>query len=242
MSGPAESEDSGRRDDVLAGEYVLGVLSSEDRRAVQARLAEDAALAAKVARWEDELSVLNVAYEAAEPPQTVLRQVEARLFSQAPGARDVPVAAGSLWTSLAFWRLATLACLLVIVGMAGAISGVFGVGSGGRPLVAELSAKQGPMNLLAVYDKARGTVRLTPVAAETPAPKSLELWMINGKNAPVSLGVLPQNGRGEIVVPQPMRDAFDAGTVLAVSVEPAGGSPTGAPTGPVVASGPARSL
>lgn len=242
MSGPAENEDSDRRDDIIAGEYVLGVLSAESRRAAAARLANDPAFAERVARWEEDLSVLNADYEPVEPPAAVLRQVESRLFPEQPTAADVPLATGNLWSSLVFWRLATLACLLVVIGMAGAISGVFGVGRAGQPLVAELSAKQGPMNLLAVYDKARGTVRLTPVAAETQAPKSLELWMINGKNPPVSLGVLPQNGRGEIVVPQPVRDAFSAGTVLAISVEPSGGSPTGAPTGPVIASGPARSL
>jgi len=33
------------------------------------------------------------------------------------------------------------------------------------------------------------------------------------------------------------RTVGEKGTVLAVSLEPAGGSPTGAPTGPVVAAG-----
>jgi anti-sigma-K factor RskA len=66
-----------------------------------------------------------------------------------------------------------------------------------------------------------------------------ELWMLpNGGAAPVSLGLLPM--MGEIALPlDAARTAILANTgTLAVSVEPAGGSPTGAPTGPVVYTAP----
>lgn len=241
MSTAGESEGGGR-DEIVAGEYVLGVLDAEARRAAERRIAAEPDFAALVGRWERDLAQFNEAYEETAPPAGLLARVERRLFEQAAG-QNAPYA-GGLWNSLVFWRGLTLASLLVVAGMAAVVSGLIAIGPQGTnaPLVAELSAKGSPIDLVALYDAANGTVKLTPVAAGDPQPKSLELWMINDQNPPVSLGVLPQNGRGEIVIPPPLREHFGAGTVLAISLEPEGGSPTGAPTGPVVASGPARSL
>lgn len=238
MNTAGDMEGDGGRDEIVAGEYVLGVLGTDARRAAERRIAAEADFAALVGRWERDLAHLNEAYDEVAPPAAVFSRVEGRLFPQAPA--HVAGAPG-LWNSLVFWRGLTLASLLVVAGMAAVVSGL-GRPASQAPLVAELSAKGSPIDLVAHYDAANGTVKLTPVAAGAGQPKSLELWMINGQNPPVSLGVLPQNGRGEVVIPQPLRDRFGAGTVLAISLEPEGGSPTGAPTGPVVASGPARSL
>jgi anti-sigma-K factor RskA len=78
---------------------------------------------------------------------------------------------------------------------------------------------------------------VTPVAAGTAQAKSLELWLIEGDKSPVPLGVLPDTGDGEIIIPPDMRGRLKDGVTLAVSIEPFGGSPTGKPTGPVVAAG-----
>lgn len=237
-----DSDDGSRRDEIVAGEYVLGVLDAEARRAAERRIATEPDFAALVSRWERDLSHLNDAYESIAPPPAVLARVEARLFPERNAERPEAADAGGLWNSLVFWRGLTLASLIAVAGLAAAVSGLVGSWRGETPLVAELSAKGSPIDLVALYDAASGTVKLTPVAAGATEPKSLELWMINGQNPPVSLGVLPQNGRGEIVIPPPLRERFGVGTILAISLEPEGGSPTGAPTGPVVASGPARSL
>ncbi len=233
----------GGRDEIIAGEYVLGVLSIEARRAAEERMVREPEFAARVRRWEHDLAGFNEDYEAVAPPRTVFDLVETRLF---PSAERTGLAAarasGGLWNSLVFWRGLALASLLVVAGMAAMVVEFAGQPRTGAPLVAELSAQNGPISLVARYDRASGSLQLTPVAAKAGKPHSLELWMINGKQAPVSLGVLPQNGRGEIVVPAQMRGKFAAGTVLAVSLEPEGGSPTGKPTGPVLASGSARTL
>jgi len=241
MNTAGDMEGDGGRDEIVAGEYVLGVLGTDARRAAERRIAAEPEFAALVGRWERDLAHFNETYDEVAPPPAVLSRIEGRLFPQAAAHGRQDDAAAGLWNSLVFWRGLTLASLLVVAGMAAVVSGL-GRQSSQAPLVAELSAKGSPIDLVALYDAASGTVKLTPVAASAAQPKSLELWMINGQNPPVSLGVLPQNGRGEVVIPQPLRDRFGAGTVLAISLEPEGGSPTGAPTGPVVASGPARSL
>jgi anti-sigma-K factor RskA len=69
----------------------------------------------------------------------------------------------------------------------------------------------------------------------------MELWLIETADAaPVSLGVVGRDGEGVMVIEAPMRARLSEGAVLAVSLEPQGGSPTGQPTGPVIASGEVR--
>jgi len=71
---------------------------------------------------------------------------------------------------------------------------------------------------------------------DVPAGHSAQLWAIRGTDAPRSVGVMPA-GPAQLTVPAAVRPVLTAETVLAISIEPAGGSPTGLPTGPVVATG-----
>jgi anti-sigma-K factor RskA len=91
-----------------------------------------------------------------------------------------------------------------------------------------------PQFLLTV-DVERKTMSLRRVGAEQPQGKSYELWILPaGATAPRSLGLV---GDQEFTVRRALGD-YDAPTLnnatFGVSVEPAGGSPTGAPTGPVI--------
>ena len=95
---------------------------------------------------------------------------------------------------------------------------------------------------LAVYDAAHHEVGLSHVAGERAAGKDFQLWMIEGKNAPVSMGVIPTGPTVHIELTPALQQKLAQGAVLAISVEPAGGSPTGQPTGPVVATGDLKSI
>jgi anti-sigma-K factor RskA len=62
-----------------------------------------------------------------------------------------------------------------------------------------------------------------------------ELWALpGGGKPPVSLGLLPRSGNMERALNASQRAALLNSSHLAVSLEPAGGSPTGSPTGPVL--------
>lgn len=231
-----------RRDEVIAGEYVLGVLSAEDRRKVEARLAQDRQFAAMVNRWEENLSTFNDDYEAVQPPPRAYSAIEQRILGATPpDAAFSGKVAGGFWNSLALWRAVALASLVTSIGLAFSMSALLAPRpvSGGR-LVADLSGENAAINLVARYDDQSGALRVTPVAAGKEKEKSLELWLVEDGKAPVSLGVLPQTGEGELAVPAVMRSRLVQGAVLAVSLEPFGGSPTGSATGPVIASGAAR--
>jgi anti-sigma-K factor RskA len=62
-----------------------------------------------------------------------------------------------------------------------------------------------------------------------------------GQN-PRSLGLIPASGIGRVRLPVPAGTALQNIPALAVSLEPAGGSPTGLPTGPVLYTGAVQQI
>jgi anti-sigma-K factor RskA len=103
-------------------------------------------------------------------------------------------------------------------------------------LVAQVASATPGVKLIAYYDEGKGVLRLNRTEGAAAANRSLELWLIAGSDAPVSLGVLPADSAGAFVLPPAVRGKLQGGT-LAISDEPLGGSPTGAPTGAVLATG-----
>jgi anti-sigma-K factor RskA len=237
MTSSDQSKGGRSRDEVLAGEYVLGVLSSKDRQVVEERMRRDRPFAAIVSRWEANLSTFNDDYDVVTPSQETFKQVEARLF----GSPDRGSVSGrGLWNSVVFWRSLAAASLLVTAGALVLAFAAVSPPKPGAPLVAELSAPGSQVNLLASYDAESGRMKIIPVAAGKPEEKSLELWMVPASGSAKSLGVFPPGQTGELVIPADMRSSIGDGTAFAVSLEPFGGSPTGQATGPVVASGSAH--
>jgi anti-sigma-K factor RskA len=109
-------------------------------------------------------------------------------------------------------------------------------------LIASLAADGSDVKYLAVYDATRHSVGLSHISGTRAPGKDFELWMIEGKNRPGSMGVIPSGVIAHIAVSPDARKKLAQGAVLAVSVEPPGGSPTGQPTGPVVATGDLKSI
>lgn len=205
-------------DEALAAEYVLGVLDLSARSQVEARVKVDAPFAALVAAWEQDLAGLNASYAEVAPPADLLPRVEARLFARA--AKQ----ARSFWPRF-IGGVVTAGILAVVVLVASPPD------SPPAPdLVASLTAEAQPLIFEAAF--AAGTLRLSQKAGSTAeAGRVYEAWLIAGDAAPVSLGLI--EGRA---VELPLA-TLQPGNVLAVSLEPAGGSTTGAPTGPVLVTG-----
>lgn len=235
MTTPDQSEGDRARDQVIAGEYVLGVLSLEERRNVEARMSRDTTFAAMVGRWSENLSSFNDEYEQVTPRAGVYPRIEARLF---PASAKSGFA--GVWSSVGLWRSLTALSVILLAGTVIWQNQPFGKPAPGQPLVAQMSGEGNAISLVASYQADSGRLSVTPVAAGPSDQKSLELWMISGNDPAVSLGVLPQNGDGEIEIPETMRSRIAAGVTLAVSLEPYGGSPTGTATGPVIAAGQTR--
>lgn len=225
-------EPANERDTALAGEYVLGVLPEAERRAAERRISQDAAFAALVDNWQADLSVLDEHYQPETVPPAIAARIEQRLFG-AEGA-----ASAGLWGSLAFWRGLAFASVLIAAGLAVVMSGVLPTAGDQAPvLVADLTGENTPIGLVAHFNSGDNTIRIVPAAMNDGGGHSLELWAVPGDGVPRSLGLVPHDG-GVIAIDRNIGSELAAGVTLAVSLEPEGGSPTGAPTGPVLVAGP----
>jgi anti-sigma-K factor RskA len=198
-------------DDLLAAEYVSGLLDLPEWTAAAARLRNDPRFAARVASWEQRLGGLNDDYPEVAAPN-LLPQIEARLFPTAPRTR--PLRAFWAWGATAAAALAVVAYLALTPPL--------------PSFTATLVADGTPLRYEAVIVQDKLTI--TRVAGDpADADHSHELWIIAGDNPPVSLGVLPDDTE-TISLP-----GVQPGEILAVTLEQRGGSPTGKPTGaPVV--------
>lgn len=235
--------ESGRdRDEqeALAAEYALGVLDGAERRAAETRLAHDPSFAAAVERWRAELAPLAELAASGEPPPAVWHRVEAALSPAPPASRPTPA---GLWSNLVFWRGLSFAASATAAVLATALllrpSPVAApVPPAAAMATAPLMMNGGPALVAAAYDPAHRRVIVTPTAHhDLPPTQAMELWIIVGDKAPRSLGVVNPSRSQAHILPPDVRADLAAGAALAVSVEPAGGSPTGSPTGPVVAQG-----
>jgi len=226
-------------DDMIAAEYVLGVLPNDERQTAARRIDSEPDFARLVDRWEVHLSPLAEAYPQVEAPASVKAAIDRRLFS---ASTPSSVAAPGIWSSLAFWRglaAAAIAALAIYIAVP-YINPPVAVPE--TRLVASLSADGSDVRYLAVYDAAQGEVGLSHVSGERAAGRDFELWMIEGGNAPVSMGVIPVGATAHLKISPEAQAKLATGAVLAVSLEPAGGSPTGQPTGPVVAAGDLKNI
>lgn len=210
------------RDDMLAAELVLGVLPHDERQAAQERAELDGGFAARIAAWEGRLAILNAAYqEGPVDPQTYPR-IEAALFGSPQDAAPItaaprPVRARTPWR---FWLGGALAAALVVLA-------VMLWPMAQPPLVARMQA-----DALA-FDASfqAGILQIAHRGPDAEAGHDYEIWAIGGDGVPRSLGLL----RGDQVeIPTELTE----GITLAVSLEPEGGAPDGAPTGPVLVAAP----
>jgi anti-sigma-K factor RskA len=220
----------------IAAEYVLGVLGADERREVERRLAREPALASEVAFWEEQLGALADAVPPVTPPRHTWSQIEAAI--PAPAAARLT----SLWQSLAFWRGFGIASATLAAASIAALA-YFGVVPATRaPLMATLAGSSGQPNFVAAVTATGDSLVVVPATLLTNDPRALELWLILPNQRLRSLGLIQPGEPIRLTIPPDLAGRLTPDASLAVSLEPPGGSPTGQPTGPVIASGKLTSL
>lgn len=225
--------------DRLASEYVLGTLQGGARRRFEALLPAHPMLRHAVARWHDHLQPLALALPPVLPPPAAWQRIEARLdgaahpsqaAAMAPSPAPAPARPG-FWGALAFWRgwsfvaTAAAAALAVVLMQPSTVP---------PPLVVVLSAPEGASSFVAgVAADGRSMVVRPVVNVSTQPDRALELWAVPKEGAPRSLGLISPDKPTVLRRGRILEDT----AAFAVSLEPPGGSPTGAPTGPILFSG-----
>jgi anti-sigma-K factor RskA len=219
-------------DELLAAEYALGVLAGADRAAAEQRIARERTFARLVAEWEQRLAPWTAEIVEVAPPPQVWNRIAAALPAQAQG--------GGLWHSLTFWRgfsfaagALAAACLTALIYL-GSITQQ-------QPLVASIEGG-GHRHFVATIDARRGTVAVVPAAFSADPTRVPELWLIPADGKPRPVGLLRADQTVTLTLPAEFAAFAKGDAVLAVSLEPPGGSTTGLPTGPVIATGKLTSL
>jgi anti-sigma-K factor RskA len=202
--------------DLLAAEYVVGTLAGAARRSFARRRARDPFVDRRVSAWEDRFVQLSLRLRPVAPSAEVWPAIERRIGAAPGGA----------------WRaLAAAAVLFAVLGFGWYVwqelrppqaTAVVATEQGATLWRVELAARGDRLEIAAV-----GTVSV-------PDARARELWALPEGAAPVSLGLLPASGRVKLALDARQRAALAAAVNVAVSDEPEGGSPTGAPTGEVL--------
>ena len=220
-------------DELLAAEYVLGVLEARSRLTAEARIGSDRVFADLVSAWQRRLAPLALEVRPVAVPGRVWTRIQERL-------------GWSLERRVFFWRLtagvaATAALALLAVDL---------VPRWNQPTVSEtqitkavttLARDDGTPGWLATVDARHGTVLMVPVPSAPDAQgRAAELWLIPPGQAPRSLGAVSINRAHTVAVPAALRADLTGQAVLAITLEPSAGIPHAAPSGPIIAKGAIR--
>jgi anti-sigma-K factor RskA len=223
--------------DTFAAEYVLGVLTADERREAERRIVRDAFFARAVTEWENRFLPWAFAIAPVTPPDGVWQRIVATLPQQLPAReQDKP----SLWASLAFWRGLTVGTAALA---AASIVALFVIlrAPAPAPLTASIDGG-GHRHFIATVDKQHGQIIVSPAAFANVPGRVPELWLIVPGTAPISLGLLSADRPVTITIPPTLVPRTDTQAVLAVTIEPPGGAPNGIPTGAPVAQGKITNL
>jgi anti-sigma-K factor RskA len=214
----------------LADVYVVGTMTLRVRRRFERVLAASETARAAVRRAEDRFSALDQRLAPVAPAPATWVGIRARLGFPDEAAPPAAIVGPRFATG---WRLALAA---MVAGLA--------LGLGWLVLretrvetqpVASVRADGGVELWLVELDRESTRLALRATGAVRAAEgKSYELWALPEGAAPVSLGLLPVRGEVARSLAPEQRAALAEATKVAVSLEPEGGSPTGAPTGPVL--------
>jgi anti-sigma-K factor RskA len=226
-------------DAALAAEYVLRLLDPAEAAACAAREARDPAFAALVADWRAEFEALDRAYTEVPPPAGLQRQIEERLFGR---ESRQPSWLARLWQSAGVWRGVAAVAVLAALWL-GTLTPPPPPVEGEARLISALASSPGSdVTLLAELEPQAAVLNINRTSGAAPPGRSLELWMIEEGGTPESLGVLPDAPRARVPLTREQAARIGPGTTLAITDEPAGGSPTGQPSLPPVAAGTVSEL
>lgn len=245
MSASAEAPLPPAEHDALAGEYALGLIEGAEFAAAERRHADDRDFAGAVESWRGHLAEVDATATPIAPPADLWSRIEAGIAGLLPSAEAAPVTADAAsmqrsrfadwWNSLFIWRGAAfagaLATLLLAIGLVGALDR-----ARRQPVMVAVLMTDTSIAAAVVNTYADGRVEMLPLQSiDVPAGKALEIWTLWDRAVgPRSVGLIDRART------TPLRlDNLPLGKdqLFEITLEPASGSPTGRPTGPIIAKG-----
>jgi anti-sigma-K factor RskA len=214
---------------LLAAEYVLGSLHGGARRRFEGLLAREPRLRRELEYWQRRLNPLAESLRPVRPRRQVWKNIQKRIHGGVPESR-----LGMVWNSLAFWRslaVGSAAALLLAILAVQQLSTDY---QQAIHYVAVLKNEQAQPMLIATMDD-KNMLTLDMLGPDNTGPDEvMEVWSLPSDGSkPVSLGLL-KGQRARLVLTREQLEWLEAAGEIAISIEPAGGSPSGLPTGPVM--------
>jgi anti-sigma-K factor RskA len=239
----------------IADEYVLGLLSEVDAAAVEAEIEHNAALAEAVAEARERFLPLDTNVDPAVVSAALWEVIASRLpehgaapstippsvASASPTRTPTPVAGNDNARSgvvRSGWRAAAISAIAASLILAGGL--FWNVTRTVEPLVVAVLLNEAGEVQAVVEDFGNDTasIRLLTDFA-VPADKTMQVWTLPSREmGPMSLGLL--EGAHSATLRGPALPRPQDAQLYEITLEQAGGSPTGRPTGPILAKGFAK--
>ncbi len=223
-------------DDLIAtaGEYVAGLMSAEEQDAFERRIATDAEARRAVADWSQRLLALDETATRLTPSDGLWRSIEAAIGAARPVVTESPGVLSRLWQNAAALRWASLASAAAALVMA-VLLVAQPFDRADRPTVVAVLIAPNTSEAGAIVEAfADGRVRVVPLRAiPVPEGRVLQVWTLWDRQVgPRSVGLMPRAEARDYRtsgMPRPVDSQL-----YEITLEPAGGSPTGRPTGPIL--------
>jgi anti-sigma-K factor RskA len=225
----------------LAAEYVLGFLQGADRVMVENHIASDPAFAREVRRWQSHLGELDQMAKSVALPDALWPRLEKSLgvatIQQQARIENVSIFTrlSTLWENLPFWRsaglTAAIACLALAIGLGAAVQE-----ARKTPTLVAILVTDGNQPAAVVNAFSDGRTELISLDAfVVPEGKALEIWTLWDRAVgPRSVGLI---GKSQSTRLRLDKLPLGKGQLFEITLEPSTGSPTGRPTGPILAKG-----
>lgn len=229
-------------EDLRYAEYVLGVLDANARAAVEREIATDAQAAVEVARWQRHLLPLAEDIDPAQPPDAVWARIHSALEIDQRRKQRADAPLRGWWESLVVWRslafgamAVAVACIIALITLPQAVRAP----TPAVPYMAStITQTDGQVGWTATMDLQQARMVVVPAKPQSlPAGHAPELWLIPAGKRPIAVGMIATGGPTTIALSKMLIAQLGPTAALAVSIEPPSGSPTGQPTGAVIAKG-----
>lgn len=224
-------------------EYVLGVLDADARAEVAHEILVSDEVATAVALWQSRLLPLAESIEEVAPAPYVWARIRDSLKLDPPvQPRAIP--RPRLWDNLALWHWlglgasAVAVALLLVVALPRHANVPVPTTASVAYMASTIKQDNGATGWTATMDLQHARMVVVPATPVTLAQgKAPELWLIPAGRKPIAVGMISREQPTTLALAPALLKQLGATAALAVSVEPPGGSPTGQPTGPVIAKG-----
>lgn len=229
-------------DSVLAAEYVLGLLTDDIRAAMDLRIASDAAFALTVELWRIRFAEFDETAEETVPVEELWSRIEKDVASPTPAARAPETnAMNRFWGSLGALRVAVIGSAVAAIAFA-----VLAIASlqhaqnvaARKPVYVAILVNDTTRQAGAIVNAfADGRVEMVPLTdIDVPEGRALQIWTLWDRAVgPRSVGLIERARTTSLNLEK--LPATSADQIFEITLEPAGGSPIGRPTGPILYKG-----